>query len=349
MTSGGFFEPRNRVAAGRTLVVVAMVAATVTVGYEVIAQAIGLPGATTATLVGATVVGTGLLVISIAAAALPGRLPPWTWVGSALIGVTVVLWVAFGTGDVSAGAQFGLVYPVVYAAANLRPGAAWFVTGFAALADAAVVLVQEPHGGAALEVMEVAAALLVLTAVLQMVAHHQDELTRRLAEIAAVDQLTGLSSRRRLEEVAHEVLETPCPPGDFGLGTGLAIIDLDHFKALNDTYGHPVGDAALVHVAALLRTTSPSRATVARLGGDELAVLLPCTEPTELRGVLDRFHDAVRTSPMNHLGRVLALSVSVGGAHIPGTREPTLAELYAEADEALYQAKLRGRGRVVMA
>ena len=66
------------------------------------------------------------------------------------------------------------------------------------------------------------------------------------------------------------------------LGTGLAIIDLDHFKTLNDTYGHPVGDAALVHVAALLRTTCPSKATVARLGGDELAVLLPCVTREEV-------------------------------------------------------------------
>ncbi len=348
MTSGGLLEPRNRVAAGRTLAVVALVAAAVTVGYEVIGQVIGLPHATTATLVGSTVVGTGLLVISAAAAALPGWLPTWAWAASAVIGVLVVLWLAFSTGDVSAGAQFGLVYPVVYAAANLRDAIAWAVAGLAVLVDALIVLVLIPEPGSVLSVVEVAAALLVLTAVLQMVAHHQDDLTRRLAEIAAVDQLTGLASRRRLEEVALEVLESPCLPGDFSLGTGFAIIDLDHFKTLNDTYGHPVGDAALVHIAALLRTTCPSRGTVARLGGDELAVLLPCAEPTELRDILERFHSAVRSSPMNHLGRVLALSVSVGGAHVAATREADLAALYAEADEALYQAKMRGRGRVVV-
>ncbi len=144
------------------------------------------------------------------------------------------------------------------------------------------------------------------------------------------------------------MLATPCLPGDFSLGTGLAIVDLDHFKTLNDTYGHPVGDAALVHVAALLRSTCPSKATVARLGGDELAVLLPCVAPSEVREVMVRFHDATRTSPMNHLGRVLALSVSVGGAHIPATKDPDLAVLYEQADEALYQAKLQGRNRVVV-
>lgn len=348
MTSAGLFEPRNRVAAGRTLAVVALVAAAVTVGYEVIGQVLRLPAATTASMIGSTVVGIGLLVISMAAAALPGRLPTWAWAGSAVMGVTVVLWVAFGTGDVSAGAQYGLVYPVVYAAANLRAAAAWLVTALAVVAEGLVVLLLSPGPASALVVMEVAAALLVLTAVLQMVAHHQDELTARLEEIAAVDQLTGLASRRRLEEVALEVLETPCLPGDFSLGTGFAIVDLDHFKTLNDTYGHPVGDAALVHVAALLRTTCPTRGTVARLGGDELAVLLPCARPEELHETLDRFHDAVRASPMNHLGRVLALSVSVGGVHVPATKEADLAALYAEADEALYLAKLRGRGRVVV-
>ena len=347
VTLTGLLEPRDPVAAGRTLAVVALAGAAVTVGYEVIAQLMGLTSSTPTSLIAATVLGAALRGVSALAAAVPGRLPVWGWASSALIGVLIVIWVVVDTGDVSAGAQYGLVYPVLYAAANLRSAGAWLVTGIAAVIDTAVVLAVSPAAASLLSALEVVAVLAVLTTVLQMVAHHQDELTARLSEIAAVDQLTGLASRRRLEEVAQEVLETPCLPGDFSLGTGLAIVDLDHFKTLNDTYGHPVGDAALVHVAALLRTTCPTRATVARLGGDELAVLLPCARSSELREVLDRFHDAGRTSPMNHLGRVLALSVSVGGAHSTASRGSDLATLYAEADEALYQAKLRGRGRVV--
>lgn len=348
-TSMSWLEPRDRAAAGRTLAVVALVAAGVTVGWEVLGLVLDLPVSTVQSLVAASAVGSGLLVISILAASAPDRMPTWAWAGAAVIGVLTVVWVAFVTGDTSVSAQVGLIYPVVFAAANLRAGAAWGVTGLAVVVDAAVVT-YEVQGRAAVPIVAaVASALLVITAVLQMTARHQDALTARLSEIAAVDQLTGLASRRRLEEVADEVLATGCLPGDFSLGTGLAIIDLDHFKTLNDTYGHPVGDAALVHVAALLRATCPSRATVARLGGDELAVLLPCGRPEELGEVMERFRAAVRSSPMNHLGRVLALSTSVGVAHLPSSRGPSLATLYAAADEALYQAKLRGRGRVVVA
>ena len=342
------WEPRDRVAAGRTLAVVALVAAAVTVGHAVVGIAVGLPGSGSTALVSATAVGSGLLAIAAAAAALPERLPNWSWLASAVLGVLTVTWVATSNGDDATGVRFGLVYPVVYAAANLRRAGAWLVTVLAVLADLVIVLTLAPGPGAPLQVLDAGAVLAVVTVVLQMVARHQDDLTARLSEIAAVDQLTGLASRRRLEEVAREVLETPCLPGDFSAGTALAIIDLDHFKTLNDTYGHPVGDAALVHPAALLRTTCPSRATVARLGGDELAVLLPCAQPPEVGEVMERFHDAVRTSPMNHLGRVLALSVSVGATHVPASQDPDLAELYRLADEALYQAKLRGRGRVVI-
>lgn len=349
MTPGGVLEPRDRVAAGRTLVVVALVGAAVLVGYQAIGLAIGLEGPDARGLCEATVIGAALLAVACVAGAVPDRMPGWSWTVVAFVGVLLVLWLGLATHDATAAGQIGFFYPVIYAAANLRPVPAWAVAVLAVLGDLVLAFRELTVLEATPAVIVVGAGLLVVTGTLQMLAHHQDELTTRLAEIAAVDQLTGLASRRRLEEVAVEVLATPCLPGDFRLGTGLAIVDVDHFKTINDSYGHPVGDAALVHVAALLRTTCPTRATVARLGGDELAVLLPCCPAEELTEVMERFHDAIRTSPMNHLGRVLALSVSVGAAHVPSMREPGLAELYAQADEALYQAKLRGRGRVVVA
>lgn len=349
MTSGGVLEPRDRVAAGRTLVVVAIVGAAVLVGYQAVGLAIGLDGPTVRGLGEATIIGAALLAVAGVAGAVPERMPGWSWTVAAFVGVLLVLWLGLATHDATAAGQIGFFYPVIYAAANLRPVPAWAASILAVMGDLALAFRELPVREAVPAVLVVGAGVFVVTAALQMLAHHQDELTARLSEIAAVDQLTGLASRRRLEEVALEVLATPCPPGDFRLGTGLAIVDVDHFKTINDSYGHPVGDAALVHVASLLRTTTPSRATVGRLGGDELAVLLPCCPAEELAEVMERFHDAIRTSPMNHLGRVIALSVSVGAAHVPGTRAAGLPELYAQADEALYQAKLRGRGRVVVA
>jgi diguanylate cyclase (GGDEF)-like protein len=348
MTSSGLLEPRDRVAAGRSLATGSLAAAGVMVAYELIGYLDGQPGAIPYTLFQATLVGIGLIAMAVTAGSVPDRLPRWVWSASAVIGVLVVLWLGLATSDGRAAAQIGFFYPVVYAAANLRAPAAWSVSVLALIAETVLVFAVLPGRDAAPDAFVVGMAIVMVTTALQMIAHRQEALTARLSEIAAVDQLTGLASRRRLEEVAREVLATPCLPGDFSLGTGLAIVDLDHFKTLNDTYGHPVGDAALVHIAALLRSTCPSKATVARLGGDELAVLLPCVAPSDVREVMVRFHDATRTSPMNHLGRVLALSVSVGGAHIPATKEPDLAVLYEQADEALYQAKLQGRNRVVV-
>jgi diguanylate cyclase (GGDEF)-like protein len=348
MTTVERLEPRDRVAAGRTAAAVALAAATAVVGYELVGNLLGLTNSSSTTLAQATAIGVGLLTVAVVAGAMPDRLPDWLWWMGSVLGVLVVLLLGLATGDTRTAGQLGFLYPVVFAAANLRARAAWAVSALAAAAEAALVLVMLPRPDAIADAFVVSAGIVMVTSALQMVAHRQDALTARLSEIAAIDQLTGLASRRRLEEVAREVLETPCLPGDFSVGTGLAIVDLDHFKTLNDTYGHPVGDAALVHIAALLRTTCPSKATVARLGGDELAVLLPCGEPDEVADVMERFHDAVRTSPMNHLGRVLALSVSVGCTHVPAMREPDLAVLYARADEALYQAKLQGRGRVVV-
>lgn len=344
----GLFEPRDRVAAGRTVAVVAVLGAGVTVLYEVVGVLTRNPATTPGTLAVASVIGGLLLGIAMIAGTTPDRVPGWVWAGSAVAGLLVVLWVGVATGDAKASGQIGLVYPVVYAAAHLRTAVAWAVAGLAIAVDAVVVSTRLPAADAIGDLLVVGTAVVMITTVLLLVARHQDDLTGRLSEIAAVDQLTGLSSRRRLEEVAVEVLATPGLPGDFEIGTGLAIIDVDHFKTLNDTYGHPVGDAALVHVAALLRATCPTKGTVARLGGDELAVLLPTCHPPEVGQVCQAFLDAVRSTPLNHLGRVIALSVSVGAAHLPAIKEPDLPSLYAAADEALYSAKVAGRGRAVV-
>jgi diguanylate cyclase (GGDEF)-like protein len=347
VTSSSYLEPRDRVAAGRTLAAVALVGAIVLVTYVTLDVVIGSGAYPYPTLLQATLIGMVLVIVAVVAGSFPEQLPPWAWAGSAVIGVLLVLGLSLMSGDTRAAGQVAL--PVIYAAAHLRPVVAWTVTVLALASQALVSFVYLPPTKATTDTLVVGGGIIVVTIAMQTLSRYQENLNMRLAEIAAIDQLTGLTSRGRLEEIAQEVLATECLPGDFTLGTGLAIIDVDHFKSINDTYGHPVGDSALVHIAALLRGSCPPRATVARLGGDELAVLMPCVRVEDLKDTLTRFHDAVRTSPMNHLGRVLPLSVSVGGAHVPVTRDVSLVTLYTEADEALYQAKLRGRGRVVVA
>ena len=128
------------------------------------------------------------------------------------------------------------------------------------------------------------------------------------------------------------------------------LIDVDAFKTINDAHGHPVGDAALVHLAGVLREqVRAADAVLSRLGGDELAVLLPdCTARSAARRA-EELLTAVRATPLALAdGTLLALSISVGVAHVP-ERSGDLQTLYHAADAALYDAKRSGRGRVAVA
>ena len=342
-------EPRDRVAAGRTLAISAVIAAAVTVGYEVIAAVGGLPGTSVVTQVSASVIGAILLGIAIVAWAVPERAPAGLWIGAPLIGILIVVWIGLGERDVSAAGQIGLIYPIVYAGAHLRAPVAWAINILASVIDIALVTMLVATPEAIAEVVVIVPCFAMVTLVLVALARHQEDLAVQLRAAAAIDPLTGLFSRRRLEEVAVEVLASPCLPGDFSLGTGLAIIDVDHFKSLNDTYGHPIGDAALVHVAAVLRGSVGAHVTVARLGGDELALLVPCCTAQDAARAAEGVVEALTMTPMRHQGGEIPISLSIGVAHVTASRAQGLAELYAAADAALYEAKLAGRGRVIIA
>ncbi|MFC7574340.1 GGDEF domain-containing protein [Klenkia terrae] len=127
-------------------------------------------------------------------------------------------------------------------------------------------------------------------------------------------------------------------------GTALVLVDLDHFTSVNDVHGHPVGDAVLQHVGAVLTAAVRSTdAVVSRLGGDELAVLLPGCPVEVAAGRAADLVDAVRSTPLLLAdGTPLRLTVSVGVAHAPDHAADVRA-LYAVADAALYSAKRAGR------
>jgi diguanylate cyclase (GGDEF)-like protein len=128
------------------------------------------------------------------------------------------------------------------------------------------------------------------------------------------------------------------------------LIDVDAFKAINDSHGHPVGDDVLVHLSTVLRgQVRAEDAVMSRLGGDELAVLLPgCSRDVAVRRAED-LHEAVRSTPLTLAdGGLLAVSISVGVAHVP-QHSTDRRGLYTSADAALYDAKRAGRGRVAVA
>jgi diguanylate cyclase (GGDEF)-like protein len=167
---------------------------------------------------------------------------------------------------------------------------------------------------------------------------------RRQWEIAAsTDDLTGLANRRTLAAAGAQRLAQARSAGGF---VALAIADIDHFKAINDRFGHDTGDLALRHVAARLREVCGSRHLLARQGGEEFVVVLDAQDPPAALALAERLCDAVRSHPFRHGDTAQTITVSVGVAML-SAQDMQLDDLLRRADAALYTAKRTGRDRVV--
>ena len=151
-----------------------------------------------------------------------------------------------------------------------------------------------------------------------------------------VDDLTGLANRRGYHTYLAETRE----PG----GYAVMMIDVDHFKKVNDTFGHDAGDVVLARLGEILSANVRPIDLAARLGGDEFVVILADVTPDVPEARAQLIIDAVRTHPWEDVATDLSVSISVGVHH--GAREE-LATLLTDADRHLYQAKHHGRGRVM--
>ena len=125
------------------------------------------------------------------------------------------------------------------------------------------------------------------------------------------------------------------------------LLDLDHFKRVNDTWGHPAGDAVLRHVATLASTTVRSTDLVGRLGGEEFIVLLPNTSAEAGRRLAEKLRQRLETSIVQWEGTRIPVTASMGLSNTTVEEKRDFDHLYTEADKALYLAKQRGRNRVV--
>jgi diguanylate cyclase (GGDEF)-like protein len=173
-----------------------------------------------------------------------------------------------------------------------------------------------------------------------MVALEHARLHQRVEEQAMRDSLTGLANRRAFVSAAEPACER-------GPGVAGVMVDIDHFKLVNDRYGHGVGDEVIREVAARLMSGVRGTDLICRWGGEEFAVLLPGTDGERARKIAGRLHDAVSERPVDTSAGPLRVTVSVGLA-APGTVEP-LSTLLHRADEALYESKRNGRDRVTVA
>lgn len=165
-----------------------------------------------------------------------------------------------------------------------------------------------------------------------------------LRSLATRDQLTGLFNRREFDRILSEEEERV---RRFGHPLALVMIDVDHFKSVNDNYGHPVGDTVLREVARRLEGILRSVDRVARFGGEEFALILMQTERVAAMDVARRVCEIVEKDPVSiGDGVTLKITVSAGVAISPADGKSSAA-LIGAADKALYAAKTRGRNRAV--
>ena len=170
------------------------------------------------------------------------------------------------------------------------------------------------------------------------------DLHRRIQQQAITDELTGLSNVRHFQELLDQEIERA---QRFNTHIGLVMVDIDNFKSVNDTYGHPQGDLVLKEVARVLRELSRDIDFPARYGGEEMSVILPQTDIGGAAMLAERMREGIEQLEVRRLDGdgVLKLTASFGVAALPASATDK-RYLIAVADEALYRAKRGGKNRV---
>lgn len=205
------------------------------------------------------------------------------------------------------------------------------LSGLAALGGVLATSVNTLHARAQRRIIENSNQVLV-------------RLNEELRQMAEHDHLTGCFNRRRLDEAMNTELARSARSGH---PLSLAMLDLDHFKAVNDRHGHAVGDAMLAHVTDTIRRQLREPDVFARIGGEEFALLLPDTGEYNAAVLLDRIRRKVEETPLEHGETTIPITVSAGIAAARPELEPTA--WMREADAALYAAKHCGRNRIIRA
>ena len=175
------------------------------------------------------------------------------------------------------------------------------------------------------------------------------EARKQLADLAKLDELTGLRNRRGADQVFYMELSRAQR-----LGTPLAVVmvDVDHFKAYNDTYGHPAGDVVLKDIAAVLRSVTSRAGDLAiRMGGEEFLLLLPGTGEADAMATAEKARRRIMELSIEHKASSTEGVVTVSQGVVAGTpaMATTFAELHAAADKALYASKESGRNSITLA
>ena len=167
-----------------------------------------------------------------------------------------------------------------------------------------------------------------------------------LCELSSRDALTGLANRRQFELALSREIDRVARAGEPAL---VMMVDIDHFKKVNDTHGHPAGDAVLKAVADALQDCIRPMDTLARFGGEEFAMILPNCPAAFGQAVAERVRTHVQSRTVALAsGEQVAVTVSIGGAYAPQWVRSSAPLWIARADQQLYRAKHEGRNRACL-
>lgn len=170
-------------------------------------------------------------------------------------------------------------------------------------------------------------------------------LEERLERMAMTDPLTELPNRRAFLEAMQKEFQRVVRSG-FTIDSSFCLIDLDHFKRINDTLGHAAGDAVLRHFAQTVQQTLRQMDVCGRLGGEEFGILLPQTDDRAAIAAMERLLRAIRQSVVVFEGHAIRYTISAGGTSF-AISDRTIDDVFARADRALYRAKEYGRDHLV--
>jgi len=168
---------------------------------------------------------------------------------------------------------------------------------------------------------------------------HQD-----LASAARLDYLTGICNRRAIDDLASRAIAAA---RRHGMPMAMMIIDVDHFKRINDEFGHEAGDQALIETVRRIRDSLRAEDLVGRLGGEEFVAVMPNTDGQSALAAAERTRHAFAHAPMQISGGSIAVTVSVGVAVLMA-EDVQFSHLLRRADRAMYAAKAAGRNRVML-
>jgi diguanylate cyclase (GGDEF)-like protein len=287
-----------------------------------------------------------LLVLALPVGLRP-RIGRWTILGLVLLGDLIYLVVALTITD-----------PLLYASPLMMLFAAfvaaWFLDGWMLATHLLVTPVivgfalagsYENMPGLLVQVCVDAGVLDLVAAGVFLLRRHNERLLAATQQLSLRDPLTGLSNRRHLEEQSARVWRQARRDG---VRVTAMVLDLDHFKQLNDTHGHAAGDAVLRAVSRALATTVRPQDVLVRLGGEELAVLGMVGDAGEAHRLAERLRTAVGDARTD-AGHAVTASIGIAVVRPADGEDPvdSLWRLLDSADAAMYQAKQAGRDRVV--